>query len=220
MLDTKSPFRINTNSLMWCAQGCMVEIERVRRWVDPRHSARVVWLLVGVGIVLAVTPFAQTLVTVLLLAQFYRLVSSTPTSESADTVRRLDLQDPNVTEDHAKPGSEQHHDALRAASASQADGDLWVLVSGGSSSDADATTLTKRNSQKETEPFSIRIRDMLTETRDKQRTGVRCKACNTLIDTIFKRKAVCSQCDLSFCTTCCPPRKNKARLCKGCTAHS
>lgn len=203
-------------------QGVLVEVERVRRWVDPRHSARVVWALVIAGIVLAFMPYIRTVAYAVFVVQLYRVLlgngggSADPTklakAEAGDDVSL------GPSADDANDGATMRMAASRAGT------DLWVLVSGGSASSADDTGVQPATATdaapKHANTFQSRIRDMLHESMDRRKGGgVRCKSCNQLVDTLFKRKCVCSKCDMTFCTTCCAvPRKGNPRLCKGCAA--
>eukprot|EP00038_Savillea_parva_P031875 m.91494 g.91494 ORF g.91494 m.91494 type:complete len:359 (-) comp9907_c0_seq2:939-2015(-) len=211
-------------------QGLVVEVERVRRWIDPRYSARVVWMLLVAAVALATIPFAQTLVCVFVFYQLHRAMrhTTTPQKSTPEVTRR---QRPRRMSTGLSPDDIDHVNSSVMSSTGSAlglDQDLWVLVSGGApgddsegggDNDTEASASGVDSGLRPPGAFPSRIRDWMTEARDKRKAGVRCKACNQQVDTMFKRRVECSKCVLPFCSACCPPpRKGRPRLCKGCAA--
>lgn len=115
--------------------------------------------------------------------------------------------------------------------------DPWVLVSGTNdggwrsygdetsargSRGADADAVDKARSPPQPPlvgvPLPARLRDLLQDAVSKRRAVPRCTSCTQQIDTLWKRRAVCTGCEEIFCSTCCPVRKGKPRLCKACAA--
>jgi len=218
-------------------QAALVEVERVRRWVDPAHSQRVVLGLIVAGIVLAAVPVAQTGVNLALLGCLYRTLRGHTFAEPAVTANStLDGKAASpVGSSHTADGS-GGNSVPQSVSRNVSAADNWVVVGGemmlsasddsgrgtggggdgGAAADANVAPLAPPPGS----PLTARIRRSVQQAGEwKRGSGVRCKACNTQVETIFKKKVVCGNCHFVFCGACCPtPRKGKARWCKGCAA--
>jgi hypothetical protein len=257
------------------AHATLVEVERTRRWIDPRRSRRVVTVLIIAGVTLAVVPYAGTLACVVIVFRLFEAVCANSGTRDGPQATRGDARRGSTAMTHGigrtressplPEGMRRRADtsaggerggggggegggaggggggntgglSSRALASATGSEDPWVLVSGGGtegawrshsddtqarakySIDPDAADCARPQQPPQTGvPLPARLRDMLQEAVSKRRAVPRCKGCTQQIDTLWKRRAVCTGCEEVFCTACCPLRKGKPRLCKSCT---